>query len=804
MSRLRTFFANLSQLARSDISSFSSSNLAGASFGSQLGSISGAMNVPGAATPAESTILAYACITARREAVGGAPMMVTDADGNPLESGPLVELLRRPALGVDWAQYVRQLETYLTLYNVAAILPVADGDRGPVEALELLHPAGLRAEYGIYEPAGTPRIVRWQYVDPTTGAQREFAEGTLIVHRGFNPHAPMAALSPVNVLRRTILADICAREQNLGLFQNDATPRGYLHSDGIMTKEQAEEVLSAWNSLQQGYLNRHKTAATWGGLKYDRLQLSPAELEFLDTLQRLRIDYYMAFRVYPAMLAEMTGETGLSQGSSTGEQRVAWWEDVGLPELDLIAGLHQGVIDRMAGAGQAASRRASRMERWTLSRSLLRRQTAAGRLTMWFNDSAIPALARNRTAKVDAAVKLATQLGYAPDEVSEYLNLGLPPHPDNLGRVPFALQPLRGEDAAASESAAPQAALDATSGVQDTALNGAQIASLIEILQNYAQGLLTSAGAVATIAAAFPALDAAQVAKIVAGVKPQAAAQALRSLDRIEQILSRAESAPRKEPGQEKFEQFIAPLEKAARDRWSRFFFEQRARVLKRFELAFQRTEVALREEVELSRIFPRGEEDAQLLARLTPLWTQQLEAGWNFLAEETGLPREEHPFTVDDPRIRSAIDARRVQGLIVNETTEADLKRILAEATEAGDTTAQYAERIAAYYRDNGVGADKVRPMTAARTQTAGIVNDGRLAAALEAGGLKKYWRHGGSAEPRPTHLDAARTYTAQAAIALDATFRVDGEEMKAPGDANASIGNTANCSCSLGFVRA
>jgi hypothetical protein len=43
--------------------------------------------------------------------------------------------------------------------------------------------------------------------------------------------------------------------------------------------------------------------------------------------------------------SEMTGETGLSQGSSTDEQRVAWWEDVGIPELDTISGMLQQVAN---------------------------------------------------------------------------------------------------------------------------------------------------------------------------------------------------------------------------------------------------------------------------------------------------------------------------------------------------------------------------------------------------------------------------------------------------------------------------
>jgi hypothetical protein len=55
--------------------------------------------------------------------------------------------------------------------------------------------------------------------------------------------------------------------------------------------------------------------------------------------------------------------------------------------------------------------------------------------------------------------------------------------------------------------------------VQDTALNGAQVASLLEILQNVAAGVLTPDGAVSLIASAFPGVSEQQANAMVAGVR---------------------------------------------------------------------------------------------------------------------------------------------------------------------------------------------------------------------------------------------------------------------------------------------
>jgi hypothetical protein len=149
------------------------------------------------------------------------------------------------------------------------------------------------------------------------------------------------------------------------------------------------------------------------------------------------------------------------------------------------------------------------------------------------------------------------------------------------------------------------------------------------------------------------------------------------------------------------------------------------------------------------------------------------------------------------------ALEGRKIQGLKVNDTTEEALRDIFKAGFEAGSSLSEISDKIAGYYKDNCVGEDSVRSMTAARTQTAGIVNEGQLLAAKEVGGLRKYWIHGNPEDPRETHIEAASTYDSSNAIGLEDMFIVGGEKMDGPGDSGADISNVANCSCSLGFVK-
>jgi HK97 family phage portal protein len=743
---LKQFFGNLASLARGavltreTVQTMTSTQLAAQS--ALTGAISQQLQVAGSSRPAENVILAYACITTRRDAIASAPIMITDAEEKAIESGPVYELFQKPNAENDWDRYVRILETHMTLYNIIAILPVGAPGAEPDELVPL-HPAGLRADIAVHEPSGTPRVWKWRYIDPVTGAQKEFERDEVIIQMGYNPHAPMAALSPVIVLDRSIKTDICAREQNLGLFLNDATPKGYLHSDQMMNKDQALEALSVWNDAQRGYLNRHKTAALFGGLKHDRVQLSPQELEFLESLKSMRIDFYMAFRLYPAMLADMTGETGLSQGNSTESQRVAWWEDVGIPELKLIASLHQQIADRFSGSGSLRiGRSLSRTERYSLARKRRPRSTPT---FIWFNDSAIPSLSRNRLAKVDADTKLCA-LGYKPDEMSEFLDLGLPPHPDNIGRVAFSTTTI-------GEGAIPE-------------------------------GTTTKS------------------TKETQGAQKEKEPDPLARLDRIEQLV-RAAGPKRTASVRRALDQFVGPREKTAAKRWSRFYVEQRGRVLARMDELKRADIVRSAEDDLLGRIFPRSVEDPQLIARLSPLWAEHLADGVKFFATETGIKVSNSLMIAEEPRLQEALAARTIQGLKVNATTEEDLRGILSKGFEAGASTAEIGDSIAEYYKDNCVGEMSARAQTAARTQTSGIVNDGRMIAARDVGGLKKFWIHGSPKEPRESHLAAAQQYDEAHALELDEPFIVDGEEMDSPGDAGASSENVCNCTCGLGFTK-
>jgi len=726
--------------------------------------VSGRLNMPELTKPAESVLWAFACLRARADAISQVPLRIGDEEGNVIEEGALFELLERPNQWQDGVKFLADVESYLTMYESAYIVPVAESGAQPDELVSL-PAANVDPIAGVHGPTGREIVMGWKYRNPNSHEERSFTFEEVISMVSPNPYNPLRAIAPTGPLRRTIQMHVATMEQNLALFLHGGVPDIVLSTEQRWNKDQVKEFMQRWVDNYAGYSNAHKPALLDGGLKAEKLGFNPAEMQSTEVLRTLTPQEIVAgFRCKPVMVGLMHGETGLSQGSSTEEQKVAWWSEVGLAELARIAAALQiFLVDRYDWTKSPVRRRAmTRLEVRAFARQRRQMRPYAGptiaggdrKWTLWFDTNAIPELVEHRLARLDHMGKLLDR-GWKPDEVVEYLDLALPDHPTNQGLVPFSLQPVEDVAPGLVEEEEPEPA-EAEGDGRD----------------------------------ARATLDA--IGRLEAALRAEGGEDVI----------------PRKwRPTRKVLDALLKPLEKEAANKWGRFFIEQRKRVRERFAgLREARAEQAARQETAgevLAEIFPREGEDKALGARLGPLWAHHLKAGWEYFHEHEKPPgAPENPFEVKDGRVLAALDRRRIQGAKVNATTEDALREILREGFKEGATLIEVGDAIDGYYKEHAAGAGSYRAQTAARTQTAGIVNDGRLLAAEEVGGLKKGWLHGGSKEARPSHLAAQAKYLNEP-IGLSEKFTLEsGQSCDAPGDADLTVDETANCSCMVVFV--
>lgn len=702
------------------------------------------MSVSGINRPAENVVSVYAAMVARCEAVTQVPLILSNEKEELIEDGDLYTLLSRPNSRMDSVLYLTVIEQYLSLFDCAFIAMVGEG-RVPDELVPL-HPRHMAPIYGTHTPTGVTIILGWNYTDPMTGAKMHYDFEDVISISGINPHAPWASLSPLTAAKRSLMAELATREQNLALFINGGTPDIVLETDQKWTPEQAAEFIEQWQDRYSGFSNAHRPAILYGGLKSKTLGLNPEELQSTESLRMNLKDVVMVMRVMPAMLGVMESETGLSQGSSTDEQMVSWWFRTGLRELGRIASAHQRfLVDRFAWKFTTV-RVPSISERWaqTLFRGVaVREQSRKSKIKVLFNLNVIQELVKYRLKKVETFTALRMQ-GYLPDDLNDLLDIGLPPHPNNVGILPFSVQAV-------------------------TDVTGGQVEA-----EEPAPKEETS----------------------------EADRMRISAQDKLDRMTDMFRASPAKFKGVKTFwDNFRKPLEKQMAKKFSRFYLEQRKRVLARLEKS-DRARAQIRAEDDLdsfiNQLFPLEQEAEEVAKLMGPAIVQQMKACWDAAASEIG--GEKLPFDIDQPELAKAIADRKINASLVNETTQDDLRKLIAANFEEGGSVGDLADAIASYYEEH-VGETKARPMVAARTQTTGIINDARIARAEKVGGLLKGWLHGSPEEPRPGHVAAQAVYMAHP-IPVDEDFVVNGFSCKGPGDSRLPASETANCTCMTVFV--
>lgn len=699
-------------------------------------SVSARLNIAGFDRPAENLLWIYLGLKVRAEKISQVPLRISDSSDNIVEGGKLYDLLRRPNQFMDVVQYLALIEKYLALYDECFIAKVSSGAGSLPDELIPLSPQGMDPILAVHKPTGLRVAAGWVYRDPSSGQSAAFAWDDLIPIMSHNPHEPLRALWPTKPGMRSMKADMASREQNLAIFLNGGMPDVVFESDQKWSKDQAEEFLERWQDRYGGFVKAHKPGLLYGGLKAKGLGLSPTELQFLEGLRMSREEQIALMRVKPAMLGVMTGETGLSQGTSTPEQGAAWWGETGLYELRRIAEAHNEFLVKPYNWQKSITREATRTERMISARV---QQPNASGLRIWFDENSIKELIEHRLAKISSAEKL-RNMGYKPDDVNVYLDLNLPPHPTNEATLPLGIQ-----------------------SVND-----------VGTIEDDREPVEPSRGS---------------------------SSKAVQTLDRIEQIIRASDQplTPKKYRGVRKsLDALLASHEKQYAKKMARYFIEQRGRLLERLKDEAVRADERKAASVDFAGLIQKDLENRLLLNRITPVIYEILKTGWENLNREVNVS---NPFEIADPRIEEAIERRKIQASKVNETTEEDIRSILKDSVEAGETVTELGDRIAEYYNKNAAAETAARPMTAARTQVSGIVNDGRMAAANRVKGLKKGWLHGGSADPRPEHLEAQTRYLNNP-IPLDEKFVVNGVDMDAPGDANAPVGEVANCTCMVVFT--
>lgn len=305
---------------------------------------------------------------------------------------------------------------------------------------------------------------------------------------GWNEHV---GLSPIRAARESIGLGLAAERHASSVFGNGAIPRGILKTVGVPNPETKGVLQEAWAAIHGGLENANKIGFLGPGVDFIETNMTPESCQLLETRKYVVQEVARIFGMPENLLF-----SGTNSYNADSEGNAQWYQ-LGLKSLleSIEAEFDYKLLtaeERQAGLhikfDVSAYRTGFRADVESCSKAVL-----TGLLT--------PNEARHR---------LGYNLVEDGDELLVPLNLSILSDISGNSRI--------GGDLALTDQSKPTAPVAQTQDVavvSDTALNGAQIASLLEVIEAVTSGELPIESAKGILASAFPTISQDQVDAIV-------------------------------------------------------------------------------------------------------------------------------------------------------------------------------------------------------------------------------------------------------------------------------------------------
>lgn len=272
----------------------------------------------------------YKCVDMIAKAVAGVPWLVFKVNrlGDRREitdpNHPLVKLLRRPNPRQGQARFFTEVTSYLLLAGNSYIVAVGP-ESGPPKELWVQRPDRMRPI------PGTDRMVR-SYEYEVGGRKKEFDADDVLHLTLFNPVEDFYGLAPTTVAARSIDMDNAADAWNTALLQNRARPDGALVVEGTLHPDVRDELERQIREKFAGKHNAGRPLLLSGGMKWQQIGFSPADMDWTKLKSITRLQICTAFGVPP----ELLGDHEHATYSNYQEARKGFYHETVLPLLDYL------------------------------------------------------------------------------------------------------------------------------------------------------------------------------------------------------------------------------------------------------------------------------------------------------------------------------------------------------------------------------------------------------------------------------------------------------------------------------------
>lgn len=250
----------------------------------QLGGVQSATGLVISQYSALSVSTVWACTTIRSKDVARCTprLLSLDASRNdtPVTNNPVAKLLKRPNRLQTWFEFAYQMHAAFVIKQNAYAVTIRDGRGNPL-AMIPINPdlVSIReapdgslfyfvARNGLYISAELRNL------------PLAIPEEDIFHLRGLTLNS-LAGLPTTDVGRDSIGVALGLEQQAARFMSNGARPSGVLQTDKKLSDATAKRLRDQWEALRAGIQNVGKTAILEEGLKWEQMQLTSVDLEFI-------------------------------------------------------------------------------------------------------------------------------------------------------------------------------------------------------------------------------------------------------------------------------------------------------------------------------------------------------------------------------------------------------------------------------------------------------------------------------------------------------------------------------------------
>jgi HK97 family phage portal protein len=275
-----------------------------------------------------ANVQVYACVNVIASACSGITWNSYRRQGDAVQEvfeHPLLDLIRRPNPWQGQARFIRTGISQLMLSGNGYIY--ANGpDRGAPTELLLLRPDRMSPIVG----DSIRPVAGWKYT--VSGVSRTLPVEKVLHLALFNPLDDVMGMSPIESAQYSILTGNKAKNWNLALLDNGARPMGALSSETNLTDDQITRLKNEFETKYAGVQGAGKPIVLEGGMKWQEMGLSPADMSWLESQKLSAREIATAFGVAPELIGDASNRTY----SNWKEARKAFYMETVLPLMDWL------------------------------------------------------------------------------------------------------------------------------------------------------------------------------------------------------------------------------------------------------------------------------------------------------------------------------------------------------------------------------------------------------------------------------------------------------------------------------------